>query len=406
MKTKTGFLRGFIVGMLVVIVAFSIYFGIQNVIDVAALNGLPVVAKEYTSIDSKVAEVQSLLDSNYINEMDQSKLIDGAVKGYVDAVGDPYTSYFSKTEYASFMEKMEGSYEGIGVVISYGKDNNEIVVVAPFDGSPGQKAGIMPSDVILKVDEESTVGMTLDKVVEKIKGEKGTKVKMTVYRPKTEETLDLEVTRDVIVVPTIEHKLLENQIGYLKISGFEENTYDQFAEALKDLEAQGEKGLIIDVRNNPGGYLNIVASIADELLGKGLIVYTVDKNGKREDLNSKGDVAFGKPIVLLVNENSASASEILAGAIKDRKAGTLVGTTTFGKGVVQRTFDLPDGSAVKITIAKYYTPNGNYIHGIGIEPDIKVELDELTEEQLKSEERPIMDSQLKKAIEVMNTKIK
>jgi carboxyl-terminal processing protease len=348
----------------------------------------------YPDFNSKVTDVLEKLDTYYFEGVDTDALYEEAIRGLVDSVGDPYTSYFTKEEYASFIEKMEGSYEGIGVVVSYGETEDTIVVVAPFKDSPGEIAGVEPGDHILAVDGVDVVGMSLDKVVELIKGEKGTQVVLSVLRE--EETLDISITRDVIEVPTIESELLDNNIGYIGMSGFDLITEEQFKDALADLEEQGEEGLIIDLRNNPGGYLHIVYAIVDELIEKGqLVVYTEDKQGNREELITETSNKFDKPLVILINENSASASEILAGAIKDHERGVLVGMTTFGKGLVQRTFDLDDNSAIKITVSKYYTPDGHYIHGVGIEPDVIVEYDEESE----------TDNQLDKAIEVITEMI-
>jgi carboxyl-terminal processing protease len=349
---------------------------------------------KYDSFDEKVKDVLDTLDDNYLEGVDAESLYEEAIRGLVDSVGDPYTTYFTKSEYDSFIEKMEGSYEGIGVVVSYGETEDTIIVVAPFKESPGEKAGIEPGDEIIEVDGVDVIGMSLDKVVERIKGEKGTEVILTVLRE--EEKIAIPIIRDVIEIPTIEFELMEGNIGYIGMSGFDLITEDQFKNALKELESQGQEGLIIDLRNNPGGYLHIVYAIVDELIEKGnLVVYTEDRYGNRDELITETKNSFDKPLVILVNGNSASASEILAGAIKDHERGLLIGETTFGKGLVQRTFDLDDGSAVKITISKYYTPDGYYIHGVGIEPDVIVEYDPESE----------TDNQLEEAIKIMTEMI-
>jgi len=345
----------------------------------------------YESFDEKTQEVLDVLNENYFENVDDQALYEEAIRGMVAGIGDPYTSYFTKDEYASFNEKMEGSYEGIGVVVSYGESEDIIVVVAPFKNSPGEKAGVKPSDRIIAVDEVDVIGMPLDEVVSRIKGEKGTTVVLTMRRG--EEEIDIPIVRDVIEVPTVEQKMLDGQIGYIQMSGFDLITEEQFKKALSDLEKQNEKGLIIDLRNNPGGYLHICVAIVEELLDKGMmVVYTEDKAGNKEELITEDSNKFDKPLVILINGNSASASEILAGAIKDHEKGVLVGETTFGKGLVQRTFDLDDQSAIKVTISRYYTPDGYYIHGVGIEPDVVVAYDPESEE----------DNQLNKAIEVIN----
>lgn len=349
---------------------------------------------KYRTFDDKIDDALETLNDNYFENVDDQLLYEEAIRGMVAGLGDPYTSYFTKDEYASFTEKMEGSYEGIGVVVSYGDTQDVILVVAPFKNSPGEKAGVEPSDRIIAVDGVDVVGMPLDEVVSRIKGEKGTTVTLRVRRE--DEEIDIPIIRDVIEVPTIESKLLEGNIGYIQMSSFDLVTLEQFTAALTKLEKQGENGLIIDLRNNPGGYLHICFAIVDELLDKDmLVVYTEDKFGKKEELITEDSDKFDKPLVLLVNGNSASASEILAGAIKDHDKGVLVGETTFGKGLVQRTIELKDQSAIKVTISKYFTPDGNYIHGVGIEPDYVVPYNPDSQE----------DDQLNKAIEVINEMI-
>ena len=348
----------------------------------------------YESFDDKLNAVISTLEENYYEEIDKEALYEEAIRGLVAGVGDPYTSYFTQEEYSSFMEKMSGSYEGIGVVISYGESKEVVVVVAPFKNSPGEKAGIKPGDRILSVDGTDVIGMDIDKIVELIKGDKGTDVLVSVWREDKE--IELTITRDVIEVPTIEYSLMDNQIGYIVMSGFDLITEEQFKAALADLEKQGAEGLILDLRNNPGGFLHIVYAIADELLDKGkMVVYTEDKNGNREELITQDDESFENPMVVLINENSASASEILAGAIKDHELGTIVGKTSFGKGLVQGSIELEDGSSIKVTVSKYFTPDGNYINEVGIAPDVEVEEDLETEQ----------DEQLDKAIEVLTEMI-
>lgn len=351
-------------------------------------------SKYYETFEEKLKAVIDEVEDNYLEDFDKEALYEEAIRGMVASIGDPYTSYFTKAEYDSFLEKMDGTYDGIGVVVSYAEDNKTVIAVAPFKDSPGEKAGIRPGDLIIEVDGVDIVGMPLDKVVERIKGKKGTEVVLTVKRE--DEILELPIIRDTITIPTVEHEMLEDNIGYIVMSGFDQVTEEQFKEALKDLETQDQEGLIIDLRNNPGGYLHIVYGIVNEILDENkLVVYTEDRNGYREELTTISKNSFDKPLVILINGNSASASEILAGAVKDHEVGVLVGETTFGKGLVQKSYELEDGSAVKVTVSKYYTPNGNYIHDIGIEPDVIIEQDYDTEE----------DEQLDKAIEVITDMI-
>ncbi len=402
---KRSYFFGIFTGIIIMGLISGVIFGMSKVNEeiiqpiVNAQQTSQESESEYKVLDDKLKAIDTIIDSKYYEKIDQGEMNEAAYEGYVSGLGDPYTTYFSKEQYGSFMEDSSGSYEGIGVVVTFGENGEDVEVLSPFAGSPGEQAGVVQGDRILKVNGTDVSGMSLEEVVKLIKGPKGTEVVVSVYRKTTDEMLDLTITRDVINMQTVTHEMLEGDIGYMNISGFQEVTYDQFKEAYDDLEKQGQKGMIIDLRNNPGGYVHIVAEISDALLGKGLIVYTEDKNGKREEIFSDAEHQFVKPMVVLVNAYSASASEILAGAIKDYKVGTIVGTTTFGKGVVQGTYELKDGSAVKVTVAKYFTPAGNNIHGIGVEPDVAVELPEELQNQFRVERE--LDTQFIKAVEVM-----
>lgn len=401
MKNKKSLFIGFLLGMLLMILVNSI-FSINNISNLILMRNNKEIMEQY---EDKTNMLTLFLNKFYLEDLEVDKLLEGGYKGFVQAVGDPYTEYYDEEEFKKLFEDLEGRYAGIGALVSVDPKDNLPIIVMPFEGSPSIEAGLQPLDKIIKVNDEDITGVSLDEVVKKMKGEEGTEVKITILRKNAEEqkVFDVVLIRRIINVPTVGHRMLADDIGYLQIIGFDAVTYDQFMEALNDLETQNEKGLIIDLRNNPGGSLEIVSKIADELLPKGVIVYTEDKNGKKEYINSDDEKQFNKPIVILINENSASASEVLSGAIKDYKAGKLVGTTSFGKGLVQQIRPLPDGSAMKITIAKYYTPSGNYIHGKGIEPDYKVELPEELKYKagLKEEE----DVQLLKAIEVIKEDI-
>lgn len=357
-----------------------------------------------SEFEDKVDEIDQVLGDMYYETIDQNSLWESAYEGYVAGIGDPYTSYFTAEQFQSFMEDTSGSYEGIGVVVGFSESGENVQVVAPFEGSPGEKAGILPDDIILKVNDIDIAGFTLEEVVKEIKGPKGTDVVLNIYRQSSGKMLDITITRDIIDNQTVSYELFSGGIGYIKVTGFQEVTYDQFIAALKDLETQEMKGLIIDLRNNPGGLVNIVAAMADEILPEGLIVYTEDKNGNRKEIESDEKHRFDKPLVVLVNGNSASASEIFAGAVKDHERGTIVGTTTFGKGLVQTTVQLEDGSAIKVTIARYFTPDGYFIHKVGIEPNVVVELpEEFKDKYIVDREN---DTQLDKAIEVIQGQIK
>lgn len=394
---KKSFVIGLLAGLAVGVVLFSIYSGIQAVMNIAVDQELNFVEVEYESQDAKFQDILNQLNNYYHEDINVEDLNEAALKGFVDGVGDPYTVYYTKEEYIGFTEGIDGTYEGIGAYVGYGDSRDVLLIISPMEGSPSEKAGIKAQDRILAVDDVDVSGMTTEELVKLIKGPKGTDVVITVDRDR--EVLDIIVTRDKIVVPTIKHELLDGDIGYIKIAGFDRVTYDQFVEAYDDLEDQDQKALIIDLRYNGGGLTHIVSAITDKLLPEDLtIYYTEDKDGEQIIIPTQDKDEFDRPLVILVNEGSASASEILAGAIKDHERGVIVGTTTFGKGLVQQSMTLDDGSALKITIAKYFTPDGHYIHGTGIEPDIISELPEVEDPDELPED---WDPQLDDAIEVI-----
>jgi carboxyl-terminal processing protease len=278
-----------------------------------------------------------------------------------------------------------------------------ISIVTPFVTGPAYEVGILPGDIIYKVEGKEVTGFDLTEVVSRIKGEEGTKVKVAIIREGETEPLEFAIPRKMVEVPTISYEMLDGKIGYITISEFDEVTAQQFRDALDELDKQGQKGLIIDIRNNPGGLLNTVSDMLDRMLPKGLIVYTKDKYGNREEKKSDAKEEFSKPLAVLINGKSASASEIFAGAIQDYDKGTIVGTTSFGKGIVQSIIPLQDGTAIKVTVSKYFTPKGQDIHGIGIKPDVTVELkDELKKKVIIKKEE---DNQLQKAIEIIKKEI-
>ncbi len=386
-------------------------FGLTNLMSVTFNNKAYIPLAEYNQLKSvyneftKVIAVEKYIKENYLRDIDEGKLSDGQLKGMLQSLDDPYSTYMTKDEFASFLQQTSGTYGGIGVVVTPG-DDNLITVVSPIEGTPGERAGIKSGDKIIKVDGIEFMAENMDKAVKVMKGDPKTTVVLTIMRKDKEgknEILDIEITREIIRLVTVKSNIIDDDIGYIKLTSFDDLTYKDFKTELDKLGRRNIKGLVIDLRNNPGGLLDRCVQIADELLGEGDIVYTQTKNGTRVyERSNKAMVDY--PLVLLVNGGSASASEILAGAIKDHKRGTLIGTTTFGKGVVQRIKDLDDGSGLKLTISEYFTPNGINIHGIGIEPDIVVELPEGVEEigvdNLKE------DTQLKRAIEEIKSKIK
>ena len=350
-----------------------------------------------SQVKKKTGEIEELINAYYLDEIDGQKVEDTMYTGMVAGLEDLYSVYYSKEELESMEESISGAYSGIGATLTQDPDTGELSVVSCFDGTPAQEAGLQPGDVITGWNGKSVEGIELSELVSKIKTDPEEQLTLEIERDG--ETLEVELTRREVQIPTVEYEMLDNQIGYIRLVEFDEVTADQFKEALEDLENQNMEKLIIDVRNNPGGVLQVVCDMLDQLLPEGMIVYTEDKNGNRKEYTSDEEHQFTKPLAVLANENSASASEIFAGALQDYGIGTIVGTTTFGKGIVQRTFYLSDGTGVKLTVAKYYTPKGHDIHKKGITPDVEIELDEELKNQssISHEE----DNQLQKAIEVL-----
>ena len=328
--------------------------------------------------DVVIGKLQILLDTieaHYLNEIHSEELVDGLYYGLLESLGDPYSVYYTQEELEDMISQTEGIYYGIGAYIGFNTEANMCYVSKLIKNTPAAASDLSPGDFIVKVDGTDTIGMTSSEIVKLIKGPEGTSVTITVQREGEKNPLDITVARAKIESPTVEYEMLENSIGYIEITEFDDVTYAQYCEAYDTLVAQGMKGLILDLRANPGGNVSTVCQIARRLLPEGLIVYTEDKYGQRMEYRCDGTEEIQIPLAVLVDRNSASASEILAGAIKDYGIGKLVGTTTFGKGIVQRIISFSDGTAIKLTISNYFTPNGNYIHGVGIEPDIPVEWD-------------------------------
>ena len=331
------------------------------------------------------------IELKYVNQTDDVNLIDGAIDGMVKSLGDPHSNYLSPKMYQSLKEQTQGSFAGIGVVM--GMDNNKnIKIVAVMEDSPGQKAGLAEGDQIIAVDGTPVTEMAFDEVATHVRGEPGTDVVLTIMRDGAQQ--DYTITRDNIKLKTVGHEMLDNNIGYIQIVSFSEDTAQEFMDAYTDLQNQGMQGLVLDLRNNPGGLLGACVDIAKNLVPKGDIVSIVDKDGNKEVYSSDLE-QVQYPVAVLINKNSASASEILSGAIQDTKSGVIIGETSYGKGSVQTILPMMDDDAVKLTIAKYYTPSGRSIDGVGITPDIEVKLDEGS----------TVDTQLDKAKEVINQQI-
>jgi carboxyl-terminal processing protease len=407
------FLKGFLGGVITatLIIAIVLFIGKYSNLNINVASVTSKASKESTdsgvgskAVNKKIAAIKQIIDEYYLEDANEEDLVDGMYKGLVDGLGDRYSVYYTKEEFQKMMESTNGVYCGIGVTVSQDPETGVITLVKPFENSPGLEAGILPGDILYKVNGTEVTGMELSSVVSMIKGEEGTKVELTIVREGESDYLTLNVERRQIEVPTISYEVLANNIGYIYISEFDTVTKDQFISALEDLNKQGISGLVVDLRDNPGGNLDVVNAILDQILPKGLIVYTEDKYGNKQEYKSDEEHKFTKPLTVLVNGNSASASEIFAGAVKDYGIGTIVGTKTFGKGIVQRLIELGDGTAMKLTISKYYTPNGYNIHGIGIEPDVEVKLDDALKKQavITHDE----DNQLQKALEIINEKLK
>ena len=345
----------------------------------------------------KMKFLEKKVEDDFLYKVDKEKLRQGELKGMVASLDDPYSEYLTLEDFNALAEQTNGKFFGIGVSVS-SNEEGQILVIAPIKDTPAEKVGIKTGDLIIKVNGEPVSGNDLQAAVAKIKGDKGTSVKITIYRPSTKETKDIDVKRDEIKLETVISNTIKD-LGYIGITQFNDNTYDEFTKALNNLKEKNVKGLIIDLRGNPGGTVDSVEKIANELLPEGTIVSAKNRDGQVV-FDYKSDKEYvNLPMAVLINGGSASASEILAGAIRDFKMGKLIGEKSFGKGIVQSVFPFPDGSGLKITTSEYFTPSGENIHKKGIKPDIEVKLPENVKgigiEYLNT------DSQLKKAIEVL-----
>jgi C-terminal peptidase (prc) len=378
-------------------------FIISNYVSIGVGEKYVISKEDYSLLSqfSKMFGVKDILEKKYVDKIDESKLVEGAVRGIAAGIGDPYTVYMDQKEYEAFNVHTEGTYEGIGLTVEM-KDNR-VTAVAPIEDTPSEKAGIKTGDVIIGVDGKDISGKTLDEVVALLKGKAGTSVKLTILKAGTSIPVEVSITRAKITLITVKDEMLNNNIGYIRITTFDENTAQNFKKALKDVQSKGMKGLILDLRDNPGGLLDQCVQIADELMGQGTIVYTIDNKGQKE-VETSDKNKINVPLAILVNGGTASASEIVSGAVKDTNSGVLIGTKTFGKGLVQTIIPLTDKSAVKVTIARYYTPSGVCIQGKGIEPNIVIDLPDNLKDKVDLTRQE--DVQLNKAIEVIQQKMK
>lgn len=408
-SSKKSFFGGMLFGMLtVLLIGVCVYagklaydlFGVKEAGSGNAGGGSVVSAETVR----KMKTIEEVIDSYYYgDEVASGELQDGVYKGMVAALGDPYSEYYSMEELEDAVNSNQGISYGIGAYISMNKQMNMAMINGVMEDSPAQEAGLREGDIIYKVGEEFTQGMSLTKVVSMVKGREGTTVQLTIYREGEADYLDMEIVRaKQIETTTVDSGIIEEHenIGYIRIREFDGVTVDQYTEAIAVLKEKGMEALILDLRSNPGGDLSAVVDIARKILPAGLVVYTEDKKGERTEYTCDGKNELQMPLVVLVNEYSASASEILAGAIQDYNKGTLIGTTTYGKGIVQRIHRLDDGTALKLTVSAYFTPSGRNIHGIGIEPDIELEYD------YEANEADGTDNQVMKAVEVLEGKMK
>jgi carboxyl-terminal processing protease len=392
-----------LIGIALVLITSILTFMITNTVEVVMGERVVVSRADYENLKDveKLLGLKEYIKKNYVDGAQDDSLMEGAMKGVFEALEDPYSIYMTAAEFKSMNESTSGNFGGIGVIVTKSEEGY-ITVVAPVEDTPGEKAGIKTKDRIIKVDDKDLIGMDLDKAVDLIKGKPGTKVTLTISRDNIPQPMAFEITREMINQKAVKSEVKESNIGYIRINSFDSDADKDFKKELTSLKAKKIKGLILDLRQNPGGYVSSCLEIADEILGEGMVVYTEDINKNRQVYDSKAG-GLEIPLVILVDGGSASASEILAGAVKDRNAGLLIGEKTFGKGLVQSVESLKDGSGFKLTTQKYYTPNGISINKIGIEPNIEVKPMEIKEGQ---REEDIKDLQLERAMEEILKQIK
>lgn len=405
-KKKAGFGSGIFVGMLLAVlilgIGIKIYTFVADDYLVIGPKKSGIASSNTKILDrntlGKIEELLAYMDIYYYEDYDSEAVKNALLKGTLEGLGDPYSVYYSAEEYAKIRTSTAGNYHGIGVGLTQNAETMEVTVVKVYENTPAEEAGLRDGDQLLMVGDVEAASMELSLLVEKIRGEEGSKVHLLVHRASTGESLEFDVERRNVEISSVSSELLEGKIGYIQISEFHSNTAGQFEEQAAALREQGMEGLIVDLRGNPGGLITSVVQILDDILPEGMLVYTEDKFGNKNSYSSD-KACMDYPLVVLVDGGSASASEIFAGAIKDYEYGTLIGTTTFGKGIVQTIFPLESGDAVKVTTAKYFTPKGNNIHGVGITPNEVVEYqyggpkDEPYDKQY--------DNQFQRALEVM-----
>ena len=413
-EKKEGFFKkhAFFMGVLTSIICFAILLaGIKGMLKMtgqlliigeagaSTINGDSILSDAAVE---KIDEIFTYMNIYYYGEIDKEEIYNSMYSGVLESLGDPYSVYYTPEEYKDLQVSTSGTYYGIGAGVSQNVNTMEVTITKVYRGTPSEEAGLKNGDKVISVEGIDATTVEVSELVQYIRGEEGTTVHMVIYRPSTGETLEFDVERRHVVLPSIEGEMLEDGIGYIQITEFQDQTDEQFAQMVNQLKSQGAKGLIIDVRANPGGLLSSVVNLLDQILPKGLLVYVQDKYGNRDDYTSDA-MCINMPIVVLTDENSASASEIFAGALKDYDYATLVGKTTFGKGIVQNIIRLSNGDAMKITTAKYFTPKGNDIHKIGVVPHVEVDYEYSGPEDENYDKQ--YDSQFLKAVEIMKEKL-
>ena len=407
-KEQRGiFCKGMAIGALVTLMLSLLVFFVIPVVQIRlAKNNLPPAQQASgkpdtllsPAVENKIEGLADVIDACYYEDVADEDLVQGLYKGLLEGIGDKYSGYYTPEEYESLMVSATSSLSGIGAVLQQDPDTMQVTVVHVYEGSPAEKAGILAEDSIVQVDDIQSNTMELTKLVTHIRGEKGTRVHLKIYRKGETGYREVDITRDIVDVPTVSGEMLEDGIGYIMIVEFGDKTAEEFSDIVKDLETKGMTSMIVDLRDNPGGMVDSVTKILDQILPKGVTVWTEDKNGKKQEYTSDA-ACMDYPMAVLINGNSASGSEIFAGAIRDYKYGTLIGTKTYGKGIVQSIRRLADGSAIKLTTARYFTPNGENIHGEGIKPDIELEYEYLDPDAKQYDKKD--DNQILKAIEVL-----
>ena len=393
-----GIFAGIMFGVMVTVIAGAIIIG--NRVGFKEQSSDEVLEDLQTGDgeDSKLSTIIGIIKSYYYEDVDNDDLVDGIYKGVVSSLGDPYSEYYTAEEYEDLMATLTGNYAGIGALLQKDVTTGTVTITKVYKGTPAEKSGLQEGDSIVSADGNKAVDEALDTFVQHIRGEAGTDVELVINREGEEFTV--VCTRASIETPTVEYQMINGNVGYIAVSQFTDSTYKDFKAAYEDLESQGMTSIIFDMRNNGGGLVDSVVEMLDYLLPEGTVVYTVDKHGNREDYNSEASTYKKLPITVLVNGNTASAAEIFTGAIRDFEYGTIIGTNTFGKGIVQSTIPLTDGSALKLTTQTYYTPSGECIHGKGIAPDIELEYEfQGGEDEAYSVD---LDNQIQKALEVLS----